>query len=130
MPVSFIVWLRYLMSLMLKRIINPIIRARISLLHFLQEIESIMQCCRPLCNLLSNSRLIIHIKLRLEVILNKISGYDLKHTTVTTHQLHKTNTILNTFSLNMCCINSTLSLLNSSVKAKGPVNNLPHVKQY
>jgi len=45
-------------------------------------------------------------------------------TAVSTHQLDHTYAIFNTFSLNMSRIYSSLSLLNSSVKAKGLVNNL------
>lgn len=51
-------------------------------------------------------------------------------TAIPAHQFHNTNAIFTTFSLNMCCIYSTLSLLNSCVKAEGPINNLLSKRQH
>lgn len=59
----------------------------------------------------------------------KIQNIDEELTTKASHKFHKTNPILNTFSFNMCCINGTLGLLNSSVETKGLVNNLKQDKQ-
>ena len=48
----------------------------------------------------------------------------MKYTTVATHKLYNSNSILETSSLYMCCIDGTLSFLNRSIKTKGLVNNL------
>lgn len=51
-------------------------------------------------------------------------------TAIPAHQLDNTYAIFTTFSLNMCCIYSALSLLNSCVKAEGLINNLLSKRQH